>query len=114
MAPRSATPAVEAANVKESVAATKPGKKDKNWVPPAEVQDEQPPYTGMHYDGSFLGKGFPERPLLQRLDWIHVPLLTITPALAIYGLLTVPIRWQTAVWSVLYYFMTGLGITAGV
>jgi stearoyl-CoA desaturase (delta-9 desaturase) len=24
-----------------------------------------------------------------------------------------PLRWQTAIWAVIYYFWTGLGITAG-
>jgi stearoyl-CoA desaturase (delta-9 desaturase) len=39
--------------------------------------------------------------------------LTITPALTIYGLFNVNWNTKTAIWSVLYYFVTGLGITAG-
>jgi len=39
--------------------------------------------------------------------------LTIVPALTVYGALTTKLRWQTAVWCVLYYFFTGLGVTAG-
>ena len=47
--------------------------------------------------------------LLQNIQWISLLVLTITPSLAIYGALTVPLQWKTAVWSVVYYFITGLG-----
>jgi stearoyl-CoA desaturase (delta-9 desaturase) len=53
------------------------------------------------------------RPLLQRLNWLHVPLLTITPLLALYGLLTTPAVAATYAFAVVYYFWSGLGITAG-
>jgi stearoyl-CoA desaturase (delta-9 desaturase) len=39
--------------------------------------------------------------------------LTVTPALTIYGLFNVKWNTYTAIWSVVYYFVTGLGITAG-
>ncbi|KAI0342323.1 delta9-fatty acid desaturase [Trametopsis cervina] len=51
--------------------------------------------------------------LLQNIQWVSFLVLTITPSLALYGALTVKLHWQTAVWSVIYYFITGLGITAG-
>ncbi|CAE7780577.1 OLE1 [Symbiodinium sp. KB8] len=44
---------------------------------------------------------------------IHVPLLTITPILAIIGILTADFVWQTYAFAVFYYFFTGFGITAG-
>ena len=47
--------------------------------------------------------------LLQNIQWISFLVLTITPSLAIYGALTVKLQWKTAVWSVIYYFITGLG-----
>ncbi|KAJ3075270.1 hypothetical protein HDU98_008747 [Podochytrium sp. JEL0797] len=47
------------------------------------------------------------------IDWKHVVILFGTPALALYGLATVPLEAKTFVWSVAYYFFTGLGITAG-
>ena len=70
------------------------------------------PQIGEAYDG-LLGRAFRGKPLLARLNWLHVPLLTITPILAVYGLLTAPLDWRTYLFAVAYYFLTGLGITAG-
>jgi len=60
-----------------------------------------------------LGDNFKNKPLLARLNWLHVPLLASTPILAIYGLLTATHDWRTWAFAVLYYFFSGLGITAG-
>lgn len=51
--------------------------------------------------------------LPQNIEIISTLALTIVPALAIYGAFTTPLMWQTLAWSVVYYFCTGLGITAG-
>ncbi|KAL4402231.1 stearoyl-CoA 9-desaturase [Malassezia pachydermatis] len=51
--------------------------------------------------------------ILNELQWISFLVLTITPALAIYGLFTVHIQRNTLIWAIVYYYMTGLGITAG-
>jgi len=51
--------------------------------------------------------------LIWNIQWISFLALTITPALSIYGLCTVPYNRNTAIWSVVYYYITGLGITAG-
>ncbi|KAF7358997.1 Acyl-CoA desaturase [Mycena sanguinolenta] len=53
------------------------------------------------------------RNFLASLNWIAVVVLTLPPIISIIGAYTTPLRWQTAVFSVLYYFYTGLGITAG-
>lgn len=51
---------------------------------------------------------------LTELDYVNVAVLTITPGIAIWGLVSgVPLRWQTALFAVFYYYVTGLGITAG-
>ncbi|KAJ3178527.1 hypothetical protein HDU85_005134 [Gaertneriomyces sp. JEL0708] len=47
------------------------------------------------------------------IDWLSSGLLTITPLLSIYALLSVPIVPKTAIWALTYYFITGFGITAG-
>jgi len=39
--------------------------------------------------------------------------LTVTPTLAVFGCFTTAFNWKTALWSVIYYYITGLGITAG-
>ncbi len=45
----------------------------------------------------------------KELNYLSLSVLTITPAIAIYGAFTVPLQWQTALFSVFYYFVTGLG-----
>ena len=46
----------------------------------------------------------------KELNYLSLAIVTVTPAIAICGALAgVPLRWQTAVFSVFYYFVTGLG-----
>jgi len=47
------------------------------------------------------------------VNWIHTSLLTLTPALAIYGLYSTKLTLPTFILSVIMYFWTGLGITGG-
>lgn len=47
--------------------------------------------------------------LSSEIKWLDLSILTITPAIALWGILNVSLRWETAVWSVIYYFITGLG-----
>lgn len=51
--------------------------------------------------------------LLQNINWISFLALTVTPTLAIYGACTTQWNTKTFWWSVIYYYITGLGITAG-
>ncbi|KAJ3853988.1 delta 9-fatty acid desaturase [Lentinula lateritia] len=51
--------------------------------------------------------------LLNELNWLSVYILTIPPLVGIVGMFYVKLQWETAVWAVAYYFLTGLGITAG-
>ena len=49
----------------------------------------------------------------KHVNWLNVSLIVGVP---IYGLVQaywVPLKWQTAMFAVVYYFMTGFGITAG-
>lgn len=43
------------------------------------------------------------------LNWLNITILTITPVLTVYGLLTTKVVWKTALFAVFYYFFTGLG-----
>ncbi|KAJ2298288.1 stearoyl-CoA 9-desaturase, partial [Coemansia sp. RSA 2706] len=54
-----------------------------------------------------------DRPLLQRLHWVHIVLLATTPLIALYGMLTTTVRLETIVLMVVTYLISGLGITAG-
>ena len=47
------------------------------------------------------------------LNYLSLAILTITPAIAFSGLYFVKLRWETAAFAIFYYFVTGLGITAG-
>jgi hypothetical protein len=43
------------------------------------------------------------------LNWFNVILLAFIPAMGIIGAYHTPLRWETALFSVFYYFYTGLG-----
>jgi stearoyl-CoA desaturase (delta-9 desaturase) len=47
--------------------------------------------------------------LHKNINVISTLALTVVPLLSIYGALTTEVKWQTALWAVLYYFYTGLG-----
>lgn len=47
------------------------------------------------------------------VNWLNTVLIVGVPLLGCVAAFWTPLYWQTAVWSVVYYFMTGLGITAG-
>ncbi|KAL1741243.1 hypothetical protein HDZ31DRAFT_67130 [Schizophyllum fasciatum] len=51
--------------------------------------------------------------LLQNINWISFTLLTATPLIGAWGAFTTELRWETAAFAVFWYFVTGLGITAG-
>jgi stearoyl-CoA desaturase (delta-9 desaturase) len=51
--------------------------------------------------------------LIYNIQWISFLAITVTPSIAIYGMLTTPYNRNTVIWSIVYYYITGLGITAG-
>ncbi|OCH87786.1 delta9-fatty acid desaturase [Obba rivulosa] len=51
--------------------------------------------------------------LWNELNYLSLAILTITPSIAIWGACTHKLCWQTLLFSVFYYYVTGLGITAG-
>lgn len=71
-------------------------------------------YEDDNYVRKVLSKEKPLPPITWRnlhrnIQWISTLALTIVPLLSLYGALTTPLKWQTAVWSVIYYYFTGLG-----
>ena len=49
----------------------------------------------------------------KHINWLNVVMIIGIP---LYGMIMAywtPLQWKTAVWAFAYYFMTGLGITAG-
>lgn len=49
----------------------------------------------------------------KEINVVSTVVLTVVPILSVYGAFTTQLTWQTFVWCVVYYFFTGLGITAG-
>ncbi|KAF2836086.1 hypothetical protein M501DRAFT_1007573 [Patellaria atrata CBS 101060] len=49
----------------------------------------------------------------KHVNWLNVSLIIGMPLSGCIMAFWVPLRWQTALFAVLYYFATGLGITAG-
>lgn len=45
--------------------------------------------------------------ILNELQWISVLAITITPTIAIWGAMHTTLKWQTAVFAVFWYFVTG-------
>lgn len=47
--------------------------------------------------------------VLKNLNWLYVGILGLTPLLGFIGACYTHLRWETAIWAVTYYYMTGLG-----
>ncbi|KAJ3373277.1 hypothetical protein GGF31_000710 [Allomyces arbusculus] len=47
------------------------------------------------------------------INWPQATFLITTPLIALWGLFNVPLQSKTLTWAIIYYFITGLGITAG-
>jgi len=66
------------------------------------------------YGDEVRGEGFKSiGEILRNVNWVNAVILIGTPIMAIVGICTVPIQTKTLVFSIFYYFFTGLGITAG-
>ncbi|KXN86974.1 Acyl-CoA desaturase [Leucoagaricus sp. SymC.cos] len=59
---------------------------------------------------SFWTRKFPP---VVGIRWFNLTVLTITPAIALYGIMTLPLKKETMIFSVLYYVFSMLGVTAG-
>ncbi|KAK9455025.1 hypothetical protein V1511DRAFT_499218 [Dipodascopsis uninucleata] len=49
----------------------------------------------------------------KHLNWLNVFLVVFIPSAGCTAAFFTPLQWKTAVWAVIYYFMTGMSITAG-
>jgi stearoyl-CoA desaturase (delta-9 desaturase) len=47
------------------------------------------------------------------VNWPQSILLCGAPLIGLYGMFTTELQTKTLIWSIIYYFITGLGITAG-
>jgi stearoyl-CoA desaturase (delta-9 desaturase) len=46
-------------------------------------------------------------------NWLNIIFILGIPMSGVAATAWVPLRWPTAIWAIVYYFLTGLGITAG-
>lgn len=49
----------------------------------------------------------------KHVNWLNVAFIIGIPVYGCIQALWVPLQLKTAIWAVIYYFFTGLGITAG-
>lgn len=49
----------------------------------------------------------------KHVNWLNVSLIIGIPIYGCIQAFWVPLQLKTAIWAVVYYFFTGLGITAG-
>ena len=49
----------------------------------------------------------------KHIDWVNVAFVAIIPFFGLIAAFSTPLLWKTTVWALVYYFLTGLGITAG-
>ncbi|KAE9378392.1 hypothetical protein N431DRAFT_329878 [Stipitochalara longipes BDJ] len=47
------------------------------------------------------------------IDWVNVVFVAVIPFFGLIAAFSTPLVWKTGVWALVYYFVTGLGITAG-
>ncbi|KAK1223257.1 stearoyl-CoA 9-desaturase [Marasmius sp. AFHP31] len=51
--------------------------------------------------------------ILSEIQWISFAAIFVPPIIGLIGAQRVGLRWETFLWSAVYYLWTGLGITAG-
>ncbi|KAJ7267429.1 delta 9-fatty acid desaturase protein [Mycena rebaudengoi] len=60
-----------------------------------------------------MATGLHKFPTIERIRWFNVSVLVVTPLIALYGLLFVPLDRRTIAFALAYYLFSMLGITAG-
>ncbi len=49
----------------------------------------------------------------EHIDWLNTTVVAILPIIGLISAYFTPLRQGTAIFAIIYYFTTGLGITAG-
>lgn len=49
----------------------------------------------------------------RHINWLSTTLVIIIPAFGLYAVRSTPLYRATAIWALVYYFLTGFGITGG-
>ncbi|KZP14945.1 hypothetical protein FIBSPDRAFT_751122 [Athelia psychrophila] len=51
--------------------------------------------------------------ILNELNWLNVTVICVPPVIGAIGVCYTSLQWRTALFSVIYYFLTGVSMTAG-
>ena len=88
--------------------------------PPFDINVEKPTDVDIedNYIQRTLANAKPRPPitwknLFSEINYISSTVLLGLPFVGLYGFLTTNLQWKTAIFSIIYYFITGFGITAG-
>jgi stearoyl-CoA desaturase (delta-9 desaturase) len=49
----------------------------------------------------------------KHINWFSTTLVIVVPIYGLFAIPYVPLQLKTAIWSIIYYFLTGFGITGG-
>ncbi|KAF7377634.1 Acyl-CoA desaturase [Mycena sanguinolenta] len=60
-----------------------------------------------------MSTAFDKFPPIEGIRWFNVAVLVLTPLIATYGLVFVPLDWKTVIFACAYYWFSMIGITAG-
>ena len=83
---------------------------------PDGTTDFKPLRSGKQYD--LRKPHITEQPITAKnwykhVNWLNTTFIIFIPLMGLISTYWVPLQWKTAVFTVVYYFHTGLGITAG-
>ena len=70
------------------------------------------PYVPPPHRSRIAAADWEKRPLLQRLNWVHLFILTVLPVTSVWGCLSTPLHRNTAWWAFCYYLFTGAAAAA--
>lgn len=86
----------------------KDGKDNKKPAANTDTNSNSNPNSNLFHDSPN-----PSAPWFRQVNWLNVVLIVLVPLYGCLQAFWVPLQTKTALWAVIYYFMTGLGITAG-
>ncbi|KAI0058133.1 delta9-fatty acid desaturase [Artomyces pyxidatus] len=98
---------------------------DPNIQPPPQVLPFRDEFDAIELEGvqdnyvSYILKTTKPRPPVTASNWwrelsyLNIIVIGFPHVVALHGIFTTRLRWETATFAIAYYFFTGLGITAG-
>jgi stearoyl-CoA desaturase (delta-9 desaturase) len=84
-------------------------------MPPSAAHPTRPNFNKKHHlkKPHITDEVMTMRNWYKHINWLNITLVIGVPIYGIIQAYWVPLHYKTAIWAVVYYFMSGLGITAG-